>query len=144
MTRAHARRCRTMHVQSIRRTGNKALSTIICAACAMTHLKVMLLRDILNGARLLPSHPHPAHVLSSGMLLRKSAIWNIERVIICLGCERALSQNKTLPLYLARNNMWIGEIPWVPEISCKEGQSCNGMIWDNRPPDGCKRSECQA
>ena len=44
-----------MHVQFIRRTGNKALSTIICAACAMTHSKVMLLRDILNGARLRPS-----------------------------------------------------------------------------------------
>ena len=47
-----------------------------------------------NGARLRPSHPHPAHVLSSGMFLGKSAIWNIERVTVCLDCERALSQDK--------------------------------------------------
>ena len=85
----------------------------------------MPLRDILNGARLRPSRPHPAHVLSSGMLLEKWAIWNIEKVTICLDCERALSQNKTLPLSLA-NNMWIGEIPWVPKISCKEDNRATG------------------
>ena len=105
--------------QFIHRTGNEALSTVICAACArevaLSSSKIMPLGSIPNSIRLRPSRPHPAHVLSNGLLLEPSAIHNEEKVAICLDCERALSRNKTPPLSIA-NNMWIGEIPWVLKV----------------------------
>jgi len=103
----------------INRTGNEALTSIICAACArevpLTNSNIMPLTDIPSCDRLRPSRPHPAQVLSSGMLLETSAVQNDGKVTICLDCERALSQNKR-PLLSLANNMWIGEIPWVLKI----------------------------
>lgn len=96
-------------------TGNAALAKRTCGVCARrlpaTDSAVYGLDDIPSPASLIPSHPHRAHSLFSGMLLHEAAV--VERqTAVCNLCLRHLKKSQHPPLSLA-NNMWIGAVPNV-------------------------------
>ena len=63
-----------------------------------------------------PFQKHPAHVLTSGMLLHRTpdalhaASNGVLSVNVCDSCMCLLQHNKTPPLSLA-NGTWIGDVP---------------------------------
>ncbi|KAF7307359.1 ATP-dependent DNA helicase [Mycena indigotica] len=56
---------------------------------------------------LVPTHPHPRHTLTNGMLLHRTGE---TKEYICSQCRQQLIKGNRPPLSLA-NNMWIGAIP---------------------------------
>lgn len=100
-------------------TGNQALATAICAACAQItsekKLQGMAIDDIPHGEMLAPREPHPAHFICNGMLLHKDAIKKKGIIPLCNLCLQSLQQGIVPRLSLA-NDMWIGDIPFEMEI----------------------------
>src|ERR1700677_2896019 len=76
------------------------------------------LSDLRESGKLIPSKPHPCHVLTEGMLLHSgSDCFLIDsagnaHVNACSSCLSSLRQHKTPPLSLA-NGMWVGEVSIV-------------------------------
>ncbi|GJE99317.1 hypothetical protein PsYK624_155710 [Phanerochaete sordida] len=106
-------------------TSNEALQHGICAVCARERqvqedgLSDMPISD-LPSARLAPVHPHPAHTLTSGMLLEEGGVIYRDGVAVdarvCNDCASALSRSGDIPPALSlANDMWIGRIPWELE-----------------------------
>lgn len=102
----------------IDRTNNDALSTVTCIVCArevVTSAAVnMSIDDIPNRQLLTPSEPHPAHVLTNGVLLHVDAIKRTgcdSRGFLCHECGSRLQKNQLPRLSLA-NGMWIGDVPF--------------------------------
>jgi len=98
-------------------TGNEAVHQHVCMVCArelwMKEVMEMMVTDIPNGQLLTPNEAHPAHQLTSGMLLERQVMKEIGRRLagdVCYDCLRSLNSAKVPPLSLA-NNMWVGEIP---------------------------------
>lgn len=71
--------------------------------------------DIPHPEVLQPRKPHPAHVLTSGMLLYRGASSKKVPEFTCLTCMHSLSSGKCPPLALS-NNMWLGEVPFELHI----------------------------
>ncbi|KAJ3574092.1 hypothetical protein NP233_g1995 [Leucocoprinus birnbaumii] len=99
----------------IRRTGNDALGTRPCAACARivplgALVEFVTVDEIPNHQLLRPFRPHRMHNLVRGLLLHDSTQEG-SPLEICSTCFRRLKANKLPPLALA-NNMWIGAIPF--------------------------------
>ena len=102
----------------IDRTGNAALSLGICVVCARElfclQLTRYLLDEIPNRHLLAPFEPHPAHVLTEGLLLHRQAIFDVEEKAhgyVCVECVRNLKKNRVPRLALA-NGMWTGDVPF--------------------------------
>ncbi len=101
-------------------TGTHATSTAVCAVCAgrffIRELREVPVDDLREKKKLSPSKPHPAHVLTEGMLLHRteSSIHTDEHgtslANVCVSCTSDLRNKKTPPLSLA-NGMWIGDVP---------------------------------
>ena len=132
-TRAHARSCRTMHFPIHKPNGKRSVKH--------HHLRRLCndkLQDhaVKGHTKRRPSPPHPAHVLSSGMLWRNQP-WNVGKVTICLDCERDLFYPLPIICGLVRYHGW-------PRLVARRERSCNGMIWDNRLRVSFKRSECHS
>nr|GAT49182.1 predicted protein [Mycena chlorophos] len=94
----------------IDRTSNAALAKNICMSCARL-LFVELVETspatIPNGVFLEPSHPHPAHRLTDGMLLHRTGQ---QTEYICTDCRSSLVRGER-PMLSLSNNMWTGVIP---------------------------------
>ena len=101
-------------------TGNHALAMSVCTVCAgsffasevrETSVSYLQAKNLLR-----PFYDHPAHVLTSGMLLHRSPLalrtasdgvmWGN----VCDSCSHIIERNKTPPLSLA-NGTWIGDVP---------------------------------
>jgi hypothetical protein len=102
----------------INQTGNKALATAICIACArelaLCDTQVMDVAEVPNGSWLIPQESHPKHHLTNGMLLHHSALTGTParpRGHICDECLVNLRKN-CLPRLALTNNMWISDIPF--------------------------------
>jgi len=102
----------------IDRTGNNALATAICIACArelaLCDTQVMDVAEVPNSSWLIPQESHPKHHLTNGMLLHQSALTGTParpRGHICDECLTNLRKNR-LPRLALANNMWIGDIPF--------------------------------
>ena len=101
-------------------TGSSAVATVVCAVCANevdirdTGFKSFEFRDIPNGHRLIPRHPHPAHDLYDNMLLEPRGITRSgQKAKICNKCLDDLKDNSPDPPKLSlANNLWIGRVPW--------------------------------
>ena len=98
-------------------TGNDAVRQHACMACAREvwgkEVERCNVDSIPNKHLLSPKEFHPAHNLTSGMLLEKAVMVREKGVLqgdICHDCSRALGANKTPALSLA-NGMWIGDVP---------------------------------
>jgi hypothetical protein len=99
-------------------TGNKALQTSVCVACAgrfwSGDTEVVKLDDLKKNQRLVPTHSHPEHVLTDGMLLHLTSVQTDAKgfsvVSLCNNCLSYLRRHKTPPLSLA-NGLWIGDVP---------------------------------
>ena len=101
-------------------TGNNATATTTCAVCAGTFFNLEIeevsVSDLRDKQKLQPAKPHPAQVLTEGMLLHStpSSIHSDPNgsliANVCTSCASDLKRNKTPALSLA-NVMWIGEIP---------------------------------
>ena len=101
----------------IKASSNEALGQRACMVCARemwaAEISTMATTDIPNAHLLAPCEFHPAHKLTSGMLLELEVMegpLNKRRGGVCNECMRHLSSGTTPPLSLA-NAMWIGEIP---------------------------------
>lgn len=109
----------------IQATGREATSSATCTVCAgqffCKELTEVKLSDLRDKKKLSPSKPHPAHVLTEGMLLHRSVSTfrtssdGTEYVNVCTSCTSDLRRNKTPPLSLA-NGMWIGDVPLVLRV----------------------------
>src|SRR6201996_2120565 len=109
------RLCRFIHA-----TGKEATSTASCAVCAgqfFCHdLSNVKLTDLRSKDKLSPAKPHPAHILTDGMLLHRSpSTFHVsadgsETLNVCTSCASDLRHNKMPTLSLA-NGMWVGEVP---------------------------------
>ena len=103
----------------IQATGNKALATTICAACAQittsTKVQDTAIDEIPHRELLAPREPHPAHFICNSMLLHKEAIRKKGIIPLCNMCLLSLQQGIVPRLSLA-NDMWIGDIPFELEI----------------------------
>jgi hypothetical protein len=107
-------------IRFIQATGKEATSTASCAVCAgqffCHELTDVKLTDLQSKDKLSPTKPHPAHILTEGMLLHRSpsafrvSANGCEYVNMCTSCASDLRHNKTPALSLA-NGMWIGEVP---------------------------------
>ena len=102
-------------------TGNEAVRQHVCMVCAREvwgkEVERCAVDSIPNKCLLSPNEFHPAHVLTSGMLLERAVMDREKgrlRGDICHDCSRALGNNKTPALSLA-NGMWIGDVP--PELA---------------------------
>ena len=102
----------------IDRTGNLALATVACMVCAREvdkgDTESRLVDKIPNGKLLSPVKQHPAHNLTSGMLLHLEAITQTItgfRGTICNECLSNLYKNR-LPRMALANDMWIGDVPF--------------------------------
>ena len=98
-------------------TGNDAVRQHVCMVCAREmwgkEVERCAVDDISNKHLLSPNEFHPAHVLTSGMLLERAVMGREEgRLLgdVCHDCSRALGANRTPALSLA-NGMWIGDVP---------------------------------
>lgn len=101
-------------------TGNEALATGVCAICAgrfFSHkLSALSLEDLRDSGQVVPTVPHPAHILTEGMLLHHSpaSIFTDENGVsfarTCGPCSSSLQKKKTPACALA-NGMWIGDVP---------------------------------
>ena len=101
-------------------TGNRAVSTTVCAVCAghFFHHEVVSakLDDLQAKNKLSPASPHPRHHLTNDMLLHrneKSLSTDTDNgacAIVCKTCVSYLNRDLTPPLSLA-NSLWIGDIP---------------------------------
>lgn len=106
-------------------TGNDALESGICAACAgrfyRQGMTEMSLCKIKTDKTLEPTTDHPGHDLYDGMLLHDSSD-TITRnddgetvARLCRPCASSLQKKKTPVLSLA-NGMWVGEVPLALKI----------------------------
>ena len=106
-------------VNFIQATGNQALATAICAACAqitsVKKIQEMAINEIPHPELLEPREPHFAHFICNGMLLHKEAIQKKGIVPLCNSCVQSLQQGIVPRMSLA-NDMWIGDIPFELEI----------------------------
>ena len=98
-----------------RRTGNDALSTKVCACCALEVEACktwnITLDDIPNHTLLIPTTPHPKHKIFHGMLLKPCGIdGEVSRANLCHKCYKSLERNQ-LPSLSLTNNLWIGPVP---------------------------------
>ena len=98
-------------------TGDAAVVQHVCMVCARElwayEVDKWLVRDIGNKGLLAPKEPHPAHMLTSGMLLEREVMEGNGDEIqgdVCHDCLRSMNSRKTPPLALA-NGMWVGPIP---------------------------------
>ena len=98
-------------------TSNEAVRPHVCVVCAREvwgkEVERFAVDDLPNKHLLSPNEYHPAHVLTSGMLLERAVMDHDKgRLLgdVCHDCLRALKANKTPALSLA-NGMWIGEVP---------------------------------
>ncbi|KAB5588280.1 Vacuolar membrane-associated protein IML1 [Ceratobasidium theobromae] len=108
---------RDCHRKFLDATSNDSMSLSVCVACACecsTHTgEQRALDDIPNSHQLVPSKPHFAHKLTSGLLLVAEKLEHTNGKIIgwfCHRCLKSLSANKRPSLAWA-NQMWIGPIP---------------------------------
>lgn len=102
----------------IDRTGNVALSTVVCIVCArevaLAQAKQTATNSIPNRQLLTPHEHHAAHVLTDGLLLHVHALRVDASGIygsVCDECRRSLERNK-LPRLALANGMWIGDVPF--------------------------------
>jgi hypothetical protein len=102
----------------IDRTGNDALATTICVACAREVQRVeatmMSIGSLPHQELLQPFEQHPAHILTNGMLLHSLAISASMRGSegsICHECLSSLRKGRVPRLALA-NGMWVGDVPF--------------------------------
>ena len=101
-------------------TGNNALATSICAVCAGSFFNSEIyefkVSDLQEKNKLVPSKPHPAQVLTEGMLLHvMPTSLHVDpdgclMANICSLCSSDLKRNKTPAMSLA-NGLWIRNIP---------------------------------
>jgi hypothetical protein len=76
-------------------------------------VKEMLVDDIPNRNLLAPFEHHQAHVLTSGMLLHRSALKQSTTGVWGNVCENCMSnlEKKRVPRLALANGMWTGELP---------------------------------
>lgn len=105
-------------IRFIDQTNNHVLSSVTCIVCAREVAAVdaedMSIVNIPNHQLLTPFEPHPAHMLTEGMLLHTSAIKHTQcnqHGFLCHECGTHLQKNQLPRLSLA-NGMWIGDIPF--------------------------------
>ncbi len=106
-------------------TGNKVTLISVYAVCAGTfHSEetcAITVSDLQKKNKLSPMNPHPAHILTDGMLLHRDhgSIHTDDHgnslANVCDPCSSALLRNQTPQLSLA-NDMWIGDIPLELQI----------------------------
>ncbi len=117
--------CQDHLLKFIDATGNKATSLSVCAVCVGTfHSEetcAITVSDLRKKNKLSPMTPHPAHILTDGMLLHRNhgsihtdAYGNF-LANVCDPCSSALLRNQTPRLSLA-NDMWIGDVPLELQI----------------------------
>ena len=104
----------------INETGNGATMTAKCAICAGSffckHLHVLTVSCLQEMNKLQPVHPHPAQVLTNGVLLHcpPGALYTNDHSDavdnVCNSCVSHLLRDRLPPLSLA-NRMWVGNIP---------------------------------
>ena len=113
--------CRRLRIAKfIDATGSNALARSVCGVCAgsffTSEVREVSVAHLQEKNVLRPFRKHPAHVLTSGMLLHRTpdalhtASNGVLSVIVCDSCMRLLQHNKTPPLSLA-NGTWIGDVP---------------------------------
>ncbi|KAF5331245.1 hypothetical protein D9611_013149 [Ephemerocybe angulata] len=99
------------------RTSNDALKEAVCISCErrlfMQDLVECNLEDVPNRRLLAPVKPHPAHVLTDGMLLATGEHGLADKVHVCPECFARLKAGKRPRLSLA-NGLWVGRVP--PEL----------------------------
>lgn len=105
-----------MIAKFIEATGNAALRTMICGACAREmyaqDCKETKISDIPNKELLKPHRPHPAQQLFDSILLYPTAVdQEHQSTVLCQECLSQLKNNRLPKLSLA-NNLWVGEIPF--------------------------------
>lgn len=113
--------CRQDHIcKFIDATGSTATATSTCAVCAGSFFKLEIeevsVTDLQEKQLLLPAKPHPAQVLTEGMLLHSTpssihtSVDGSLMANVCTSCSSDLKRNKT-PSFSLANGMWIGDIP---------------------------------
>lgn len=105
--------------QFIQSTSNEAVRQVVCCICAREVFKSeatsITLDEIPHCEVLCPCKPHPAHVLTSGMLLYRDPLSKAVPEFACTTCMQSLSSGKRPPLALS-NNMWLGDVPFELRI----------------------------
>jgi hypothetical protein len=106
-------------------TSNANVVVEVCAVCARESdlmekkMQCMPLNGLPNNHRLIPSKPHPAHILYHGRLLEQKGIIDqdsAELIRVCSDCLCDLKKKlEAPPRYSLANNLWIGKTPWVLE-----------------------------
>ena len=103
-------------------TSQKALHSVVCAVCGREcgpmdeHCQRMCLSKLPNWCRLKPLQPHPAHLLTHGLLLESKGL-EVENgttyLNICMSCWKELNnaQQTTPPHLSLANGLWIGNTP---------------------------------
>ena len=101
-------------------TGTNALALSVCCVCAgsffSTDIREVLVSHLQEKNKLQPFRDHPAHVLTSGMLLHSSSTAFRTTASgdlcgnVCSSCFNYLQRDKTPPHALA-NGMWVGNVP---------------------------------
>ena len=101
-------------------TGREATSSACCAVCAGQFFSKEISRVEVDNLRsknvLSPTTPHPAHILTDGMLLHRTpsamhtSSTGVRYANVCVSCVKHLQNNKLPPLSLA-NGMWVGDVP---------------------------------
>lgn len=106
-------------------TGNDAVRTAVCAACAgrffMREMETMFLVDLERTGQLTPHQFHFAHVLTRRMLLHSAPDCyytdNNDRSVayLCKSCFSQLEKKKT-PVQSLANGVWVGAVPLELQI----------------------------
>jgi hypothetical protein len=96
-------------------TGNQALKTVACGACARESIASECtetpLKDIPNRHLLTPHTAHAAHELVDNLLIYAPGLGASKKTMhLCNECHNQLKKNVRPRLSLS-NDMWIGEIP---------------------------------
>lgn len=101
-------------------TSRVAMLTTCCAVCAgqffSKDISKVKVNDLQAKNILSPTTPHPAHILTDGMLLHHTASsmhtlsTGVAYANVCTTCVKSLQNNKLPPLSLA-NGMWVGDVP---------------------------------
>lgn len=80
----------------IQATGNQALATAICAACAQStgtkKIQELTVDKIPHSELLMPHKSHPTHFLCNDMLLHREAIKHKGIILLCHLCLQSLQQ----------------------------------------------------
>jgi hypothetical protein len=107
-------------------TSNTAVEMSICGVCAREcsvvddQVKKVLLSNLPNTNRLIPTKSHSAQQLFDGKLLEPTGVMTIDdqiTITICHACHEELKKpGEKPPKFSLANRLWIGPIPWQLQV----------------------------